>query len=64
MKNWLLPLLICPKSGEALQLSDAAYSGDDIISGWLISHEGGVRYPIVNGIPRFVPDHYAKGFGL
>jgi SAM-dependent methyltransferase len=63
LKNWLIPLLVCPKSGAPLSLRDAVFEGDEIASGRLVS-EDGTEYPIVRGIPRFVPDHYAKGFGL
>ena len=44
-------------------LRDAVFEGNDIASGRLVS-ESGAEYQIVRGIPRFVPDHYAKGFGL
>lgn len=45
---------IDPKTGEALRVEDDALVGD-----------GGHRYPIVDGIPRFVgSDNYAAAFGL
>jgi 2-polyprenyl-3-methyl-5-hydroxy-6-metoxy-1,4-benzoquinol methylase len=37
----------------------------DIVSGWLVSEDGLYRYPIRNGIPRFVPEsNYADSFGM
>jgi 2-polyprenyl-3-methyl-5-hydroxy-6-metoxy-1,4-benzoquinol methylase len=62
MKEWLLPLLVCPKTGESLELHDVQYSGQEIISGCLSCRD--MTYPIVNGIPRFTPNQYAKGFAL
>lgn len=63
MRPWLLPLLVCPQTGEALTLSDAEESGGEIISG-VLSSRAGKAYPVVRGIPRFVAeDHYAKAFG-
>lgn len=63
MKTWLPPVLICPKTGEPLELRDPVQVGEEVTAGRLVSASG-AEYPIVNGIPRFVPDHYAKGFGL
>jgi SAM-dependent methyltransferase len=63
MKIELLELLRCPMSGQRLELEDDA--SQDIESGWLISEDGQYRYPIHNGIPRFVPEaNYADNFGM
>ncbi len=72
MKQNLLQHLRCPQSGETLALesvpgklhphSDAKL---EIMDGWLISELGTHRYPIRNGIPRFVPEsNYADNFGM
>ncbi len=63
MKDWLIPLLICPKTGEELSIKDPIYAEEEIIEGVLFSKSGS-EYKIVNGIPRFVPFHYADGFAL
>lgn len=64
MKISLLPLLCCPASGGVLDLIDAKYDNDEVETGTLVSADG-KRYPIVNGIPRFVPaETYADNFGL
>ncbi len=64
MQPWLIPLLICPKSGQSLSLLDPVVESDgEIISGALVTASG-TRYPIVGGIPRFVENHYANAFGL
>lgn len=70
MKNILLAVLRCPQTGQTLQLerlgSDAVYQPlDEIESGWLVSEDGRNRYPIRDGIPRFVPEsNYADNFGM
>ena len=66
MKKELLALLRCPKSGQRLLLQDADGAGSsEIESGWLVSEDGQHRYPIRNGIPRFVPQtNYADNFGM
>jgi len=63
VRNWLLDYLVCPVTGRPLVLADAP-SADDVASGWLVSGGTGPRYPIVNGIPRFVSgEDYTSSFG-
>lgn len=68
MKTELLHYLRCPKSGQQLVLetgAEATNQSSNIDSGWLISKDGNHRYPIRNGIPRFVPEsNYADNFGM
>lgn len=72
MKLDLLQHLRCPKSGQKLVLEtapDASLSNSgpklEIMDGWLVSEMGAYRYPIRNGIPRFVPEsNYADNFGM
>ena len=66
MKKELLELLRCPKSGQRLLLQDLDGAGlGEIQSGWLESEDGRHRYPIRDGIPRFVPQtNYADNFGM
>ncbi|MBA3013390.1 MAG: methyltransferase domain-containing protein [Proteobacteria bacterium] len=72
MKPALLARLRCPQSGQPLMLeplktavSLGAGTEDYINSGWLVSEDGQRRYPIRNGVPRFVPEsNYADNFGL
>lgn len=68
MQSALLPRLRCPRSGQRLVLDpDAAVMGSrgEIGDGWLLSEDGRHRYPIRDGIPRFVPEsNYANNFGM
>jgi len=65
MKTELLELLRCPVTGQRLVLEVADNASRDIESGCLISADGRHRYPIHNGIPRFVPgSNYADNFGM
>ncbi len=61
----LLSLLRCPVSGQPFRVAEAVYSSGKISAGWLISESGEFRYPIRDGIPRFVPEsNYADNFGM
>jgi len=65
MKTELLELLRCPKTCQRLILLEAAGPGKEIESGWLVSEDGHNRYPVLEGIPRFVPQsNYADNFGM
>lgn len=51
-----------PHTQEALGLDVVEQSGDRIVSGYLFSSTN--RFPIINGIPRFVAsEEYTKSFG-
>src|SRR5437868_5172871 len=53
-----------PKTGAPLTLTVTELRGDRVISGALDSPTA--RYPILRGIPRFVPfdtDNYSRSFG-
>lgn len=57
-----LSLLCDPETHEELQLEEAEYDGEAIVSGTLRSPSN--AYPITNGIPRFVRDEgYSDNFG-
>lgn len=65
MKTELLELLRCPKTGQRLTLEADGNNSQLIDVGWLVSEDGQHRYPIRNGIPRFVPQsNYADNFGM
>jgi len=65
MKTGLLELLRCPQTGQCLFLQEVVDPGREILAGWLISEDGQNRYPILEGIPRFVPaSNYAESFGF
>lgn len=65
MKIELLELLRCPKTGQELRVEGKIYDTQEIREGVLISTDGLKRYPIYNGIPRFVPEtNYADNFGM
>ena len=55
MKQELLELLRCPVSGQRLVLQEPNYSGAELIEGLLVSEDGNFNYPVVKGVPRFVP---------
>lgn len=72
MKQELLQRLRCPRSRQPLLLETAGSNlplgldpAGEIMEGWLVSEDGQHRYPIRNGIPRFVPkSNYADNFGM
>jgi SAM-dependent methyltransferase len=54
LKPGVSPILRCPRTGRPLR-----EEGDTLIA------EGGRRYPIVRGVPRFVSsERYARSFGV
>ena len=64
MNSMLLDLLRCPATGEKLYLTpESAKSLDEAKS--LVAISGNTEYPIVEGIPRFVPsENYSDSFGV
>ncbi len=65
MKREFLDILCCPDCGGTLDLRDAGATGREVERGELVCTACGRRYPIVNGVPRFVPaENYAGSFGL
>jgi SAM-dependent methyltransferase len=64
MKRDLLPLLCCPSCRGDLDLADARDAGGEVEAGLLRCRACAAEYPVVNGIPRFVPaENYAGSFG-
>jgi SAM-dependent methyltransferase len=61
MNQKLLEILACPKCKGGLN----SFSADEeIVEGTLECLSCALRYPVTNGIPRFVePDNYASSFG-
>ena len=53
-KKWL-NYLVDPEDKNPLELVNIKSDGTDIIDGELISKDGSRKYPIVNGILRFIP---------
>ena len=65
MKLNLLDILRCPKTGQKLVLRHEQCNASEIMEGRLDSVDGRFSYPIISGIPRFVPSsNYANNFGL
>lgn len=77
MKKDFLERLRCPESGQPLVVEPhesalstvpgtaAGIAPIEIVDGWLVSQDTLHRYPIINGIPRFVPEsNYADNFGM
>jgi ubiquinone/menaquinone biosynthesis C-methylase UbiE/uncharacterized protein YbaR (Trm112 family) len=62
MKREWLPLLQCPATGEKLTLDVTREDAGFVVEGTL--RTATTSYPIVNGIPRFVPaENYSSSFG-
>lgn len=61
-----IKFLVCPKTHESLRLTAAIHGDNGVLeSGKLCAVESGYEYPIVSGIPRFVPsENYAESFGF
>ena len=61
-----LNYLVCPKTGRPLELNEpGVVENGRVRQGGLLEPVSGNRYPIVNFIPRFVPqENYANNFGL
>ena len=65
MKIELLELLRCPKTGQCLHLEGVRDNSQDVEEGWLVSEDSKERYPVLRGVPRFVPkSNYADNFGM
>lgn len=65
MRESLLSILAEPETGAELVLEEPRLEGGRIIDGRLRSVETDRTYPIVRGIPRFVPsDNYSSSFGM
>lgn len=65
MRLKLLEILCCPVTGQDLMPDESTPEADAIENGWLVSKDGKHRYPVRNGIPRFVPEvNYADNFGM
>ncbi|MBM4310592.1 MAG: class I SAM-dependent methyltransferase [Deltaproteobacteria bacterium] len=54
MKKKWLDSLVEPGTGQCLTLEIKHAQGDEVMEGTLLS-AGGSRYPVINGVPRFVP---------
>lgn len=60
-----LQYLRCPKSGSVLELHIDEEENQQVKSGTLTTADGRFTYPIIDFIPRFVPEsNYADNFGL
>lgn len=65
MNTELLSLLRCPESGQELSVEILKETDGNIESALLLSKDGKHKYPITNGIPRFVPmANYSDSFGM
>lgn len=65
MRREHLSYLRCPKTGRPLQFKSEVEVDSSITSGSLLEPISGNVYPIIRGIPRFVPaDNYANNFGF
>lgn len=65
MKEALLRLLACTHCRNGLTLKEEEFHGLEVLSGVLGCDGCGMTYPVVKGIPRFVPgDDYANNFSF
>ncbi|QLK25577.1 methytransferase partner Trm112 [Natrinema zhouii] len=55
MKESLLDILCCPLDKHDLELEDAEYDDEEVVSGTLVCTECGEEYPIEDGIPNLLP---------
>jgi uncharacterized protein YbaR (Trm112 family) len=55
MKEDLLDIVCCPLDKHDLDLEDAEYEDDEIMSGTLVCTDCGESYPIEDGIPNLLP---------
>lgn len=61
----LLDVLREPLTEARLELRDGETDGEQIVRGQLVSNASGNTYPIVDGVPRFVPSEgYTGSFGM
>jgi 2-polyprenyl-3-methyl-5-hydroxy-6-metoxy-1,4-benzoquinol methylase/uncharacterized protein YbaR (Trm112 family) len=59
----LITRLRCPITGQCLHFVES--DGGEVSESLLMSSDGRHRYPIVDGVPRFVPaSNYADNFGM
>lgn len=64
MKPRLVELLACPACGEGLDLEAASPPGTEVMEGVLRCRADHARYPVKDGVPRFVDGGgYAASFG-
>lgn len=65
MRRTDVALYRCPKCQGGLKLEEGTGQIEPVEAGALLCEACGERYPVQNGIPRFVPDrNYANSFGL
>ncbi len=65
MRRNLLDILACPRCHGRLSCAATSEASGQIIAGTLDCAQCARSFPIVNGIPRFVPaEDYAASFGL
>ncbi len=69
MHEQLLALLCCPRCGSDLRLADAQAAAGQIRAGVLLCASCPARYPVRDGVPRFVPaladrDHFGVQWNL
>src|SRR3954470_15618611 len=65
MNRDLLTILACPQCHAGLSLDVGREADSEIESGILRCSRCAAAYPIVRGVPRFVPaENYSSNFGL
>ena len=65
MKLELLDILRCPFTGREFRVTNAQEANGEVESGQLVTLDGTREYPILKGVPRFVPsENYAGSFGF
>ncbi|MCC6750541.1 MAG: hypothetical protein IT371_22950 [Deltaproteobacteria bacterium] len=56
MRERLLEVLCCPRTGSPFELHEAQRVGGQIAGGWLVSRATGARFPIGEGVPMLATD--------
>ena len=68
MKNWLIPLLRCPRCGEdaPFDVNPAGADDEEVPDGRLLCRHCRAAFPVIAGIPRFADSdqNYSENFGI
>lgn len=57
MNNKWIKYLVDPTVNHPFHVEAEKTIGNNLMKGRLVSHDGQIKYPIIDGIPRFVPEN-------
>lgn len=65
MNRSLIDIVCCPDCGGILELREPLEEGNAIVSAQLVCTAESKKFPVIDGIPRFVPsENYSSSFGF